>query len=101
MLENNLVNCFSEISLDKKKLDEIYKHEIDSYQNCEDKDSNNEDNCNKSIKSYEKLKKKIIYKTNYNIYGKENKESIERNRINKTIRNSISNNTRRLYNNSK
>jgi hypothetical protein len=68
MLDNKLVDCFSEISLDKTKII-------------------NENNQLNYLKNDKKLKEKIICNSNNNIYGKEDKRLIERDRINEISKN--------------
>jgi hypothetical protein len=74
MLDNKLVDCFSETSLDKNKII-------------------NEINQLNHLKNDKKLKEKIICNLNNNIYGKENKRLIERDRINEISKNRSNNAT--------
>ena len=74
MLDNKLVDCFSETSLDKTKI-------------------SNEINQLNYSKNDKKLKEKIICNSNNNIYGKEDKRLIERDRINGTSKNRSNNDT--------
>jgi hypothetical protein len=101
MLENNLVDCFSEISLDKDKINELYNNEkcenLNNYQEI----NNDEDVIYEKKINNKKLKEKIIHNLNNTIYGKENKTIVNRNRKNNFIESSTSDNTRRISKNFK
>jgi hypothetical protein len=92
MLDNKLVDCFSEISLDKNKIDEINNQNLIVSINVE---TYEEKNYNK------KLKKKIILNSNDIIYGKENKRITNRSKINEIRETQIPNNTEGISRNIK
>jgi hypothetical protein len=77
MLDNKLVDCFSETSLDKTDKTKI----------------SNEMNQLNYSKNDKKLKEKIICNSINNIYGKEDKRLIERDRINGASKNRSNNDT--------
>ena len=84
MLDNKLVDCFSEISLDKNKIDEINNQNLVVSINVE---------TYEELKNNKKLKKKIIFNSNDIIYGKENKRLTNRSKNNEIRETQIISNT--------